>query len=51
MTHAELTAIAAAIVGAAQRQLPPEIRPLARAVSVHFERTQRCGHNCVQLLD
>ena len=39
MTHAELTAIAAAVVGAAQRQLPPAIRPLARAVPVHYERT------------
>ena len=25
-------------VGAAQRQLPPEIRPLARGVPVHYER-------------
>jgi predicted Zn-dependent protease with MMP-like domain len=33
-----LTEIAAAAVGAAQRRLPPEIRPLARAVPVHYER-------------
>lgn len=38
MTHAELTAVAATTVGAAQRQLPPEIRPLARGVPVHYER-------------
>ncbi|MCX6955492.1 MAG: metallopeptidase family protein [Verrucomicrobia bacterium] len=38
MTHAQLTEIAAAAVGAAQRQLPPEIRPLARGVPVHYER-------------
>lgn len=39
MTPAELTALAAATVGAAQRQLPAEIRPLARGVPVHYERT------------
>ena len=39
MTPAELTALAAATVGAAQRQLPAEIRPLARSVPVHYERT------------
>lgn len=33
----ELTQIAAHAVGAAQRQLPPEIRPLAREVAVHYE--------------
>ena len=39
MTTAQLTEIAAAAVGAAQRQLPPELRPLARGVPVHYERT------------
>lgn len=38
MTPAELTPLAAAAVGAAQRQLPPEIRPLARGVPVHYEQ-------------
>jgi len=33
-----LTQIAADTVGAAQRQLPPDIRPLARAVPVHYEK-------------
>ena len=33
-----LTKLAADSVGAAQRQLPPEIRPLARGVAVHYER-------------
>jgi len=37
-SHEELTKIAADTVGAAQRQLPPEIRPLAREVAVHYER-------------
>lgn len=37
MTTAQLTEIAAATVGAAQRQLPPEIRPLARDVPVHYQ--------------
>jgi predicted Zn-dependent protease with MMP-like domain len=32
-----LTQLAADTVGAAQRQLPPEIRPLARDVAVHYE--------------
>jgi predicted Zn-dependent protease with MMP-like domain len=32
-----LIAIAADAVGAAQRQLPPEIRALAREVPVHYE--------------
>ena len=31
-----LTRLAADTVGAAQRQLPPAIRPLARAVAVHY---------------
>lgn len=38
MKPAKLVEIAAAAVGAAQRQLPPEIRPLARDVPVHYER-------------
>lgn len=33
----ELTRIAADVVGATQRKLPPEIRPLARDVPVHYE--------------
>jgi predicted Zn-dependent protease with MMP-like domain len=33
-----LMRLAADAVGAAQRQLPPEIRPLARDVPVHYER-------------
>jgi predicted Zn-dependent protease with MMP-like domain len=32
-----LTQIAADTVGAAQRQLPPDIRALARGVAVHYE--------------
>jgi predicted Zn-dependent protease with MMP-like domain len=39
MDSPRLTEIAAHAVGAAQRQLPPEIRPLARGVAVHYERT------------
>lgn len=31
------TQLAANAVGAAQRQLPPEIRPLARGVAVHYQ--------------
>ena len=38
MDLAQLTQLAADAVGAAQRQLPPEIRPLARGVAVHYER-------------
>lgn len=38
MDLARLTQVAADAVGAAQRQLPPEIRPLARGVAVHYER-------------
>jgi predicted Zn-dependent protease with MMP-like domain len=38
MDFARLTQVAADAVGAAQRQLPPEIRPLARGVPVHYER-------------
>lgn len=36
-THEQRVALAAQAVGAAQRRLPPEIRPLAREVSVHYE--------------
>ena len=39
MKSSRLVEIAAAAVGAAQRQLPPEIRPLARDVPVHYEKT------------
>ena len=37
MKRARLTELAAATVAATQRKLPPEIRPLARAVPVHYE--------------
>jgi predicted Zn-dependent protease with MMP-like domain len=33
----KLVGVAADIVGATQRRLPPEIRPLARAIPVHYE--------------
>jgi predicted Zn-dependent protease with MMP-like domain len=36
MNLAELTALAATADGAAQRQLPPELRALARGVPVHY---------------
>ena len=39
MKPEELTQIAAHTVGAAQRQLPPDLRALARNVAVHYERT------------
>jgi predicted Zn-dependent protease with MMP-like domain len=39
MKHEQLVQIAADAVGAAQRQLPPEIRPLAKGVAVHYEAT------------
>ena len=39
MNLPQLTELAAGAVGAAQRQLPPEIRPLARGVPVHYEQT------------
>jgi predicted Zn-dependent protease with MMP-like domain len=35
--HVRLTQIAADTVGAAQRQLPPDLRALARGVAVHYE--------------
>jgi predicted Zn-dependent protease with MMP-like domain len=38
MKFSQLTKIAADVVGAAQRQLPATIRPLARDVPVHYER-------------
>ena len=38
MDRARLTQIAADTVGAAQRQLPPDLRALARGVAVHYER-------------
>ena len=38
MTHSRLVEIAVDVVGATQRRLPPEIRPLARNVPVHYER-------------
>ena len=38
MKFAQLTELAASAVGAAQRQLPPEIRPLARGVPVHYQQ-------------
>jgi predicted Zn-dependent protease with MMP-like domain len=38
MDFQKLTQIAADEVGGAQRQLPPEIRPLAREVAVHYEQ-------------
>lgn len=37
MKYSKLVELAADAVGAAQRKLPPEIRPLARAVPVHYE--------------
>lgn len=37
MTFSQLTELAAKSVSGTQRRLPPEIRPLARAVPVHFE--------------
>ncbi|HEX2854450.1 MAG TPA: metallopeptidase family protein [Opitutaceae bacterium] len=39
MTFEKLAGIAADTVGATQRRLPPEIRPLARDVPVHYEHT------------
>jgi predicted Zn-dependent protease with MMP-like domain len=37
MNHSELVQLAADVVGAAQRQLPTELRSLARGVAVHYE--------------
>lgn len=39
MDHTRLTQLAANAVGAAQRQLPPDLRAAARGVAVHYERT------------
>lgn len=38
VTPEELIQLAAQTVGAAQRQLPPDLRALARNVAVHYER-------------
>jgi predicted Zn-dependent protease with MMP-like domain len=38
MHHERLTQVAVDTVGGAQRQLPPEIRTLARGVAVHYDR-------------
>lgn len=38
MDLSRLTQIAADTVGGAQRQLPPDLRALARGVAVHYER-------------
>lgn len=38
MKPEQLVEIAANVVGATQRRLPPEIRPLARDVPVHYEK-------------
>jgi predicted Zn-dependent protease with MMP-like domain len=38
MTFEQLVETAANVVGATQRRLPPEIRPLARDVPVHYEK-------------
>lgn len=38
MTFEQRVEAAANIVGATQRRLPPEIRPLARDVPVHYEK-------------
>lgn len=37
MTFDELTSTAADVVNATQRKLPPEIRPLAQSVPVHYQ--------------
>ena len=37
MTFVELSSIAAEVVNATQRKLPPEIRPLAQSVPVHYQ--------------
>jgi predicted Zn-dependent protease with MMP-like domain len=39
MNHSELVQVAANVVGAAQRQLPPELRTHAAGVAVHYEKT------------
>ena len=45
MDLTRLTQIAADTVGAAQRQLPPDIRTLARDVAVHYDRLP--GHDVI----
>lgn len=37
MKYSRLVQIAIATVGAAQRQLPPEVRSVARSVTVHYD--------------
>ena len=37
MTPTDLTLLAASVVEAAQKSLPPQLRPLAAAVPVHYE--------------
>lgn len=37
MNSSQLVTLAANMVGAVQRQLPPDIRPLARGVAIHYE--------------
>jgi predicted Zn-dependent protease with MMP-like domain len=37
MNHSDLVQLAADVVGAAQRQLPAELRSHARGVAVHYE--------------
>ena len=44
MDYERLTQTAADAVGAAQRQIPPEIRALARGVPVHYERLPAADH-------
>ena len=43
MNLRRLTQLAADTVAATQRQLPPEIRPLALAVPVHFEAAKHAS--------
>jgi predicted Zn-dependent protease with MMP-like domain len=38
MDYSQMTKLAADIVGGTQRQLPPDLRTLARGVPVHYER-------------
>lgn len=38
-----LVQVAADVVGGAQRSLPPEIRPLARGVAVHYDAKPDAG--------
>lgn len=43
MNPSRLAEIAADVVGATQRRLPPEIRPLARDIPVHYDRVPDAG--------